>query len=220
MIKANSNNCQHITNNDDADLSASILDDVSKLCRAADQTRPIPATGSALRDSFFAELDTIEAPAITANFMVTAETPAEVIAALSPAKPESVAIAAVRHYNNSTEAKALREANKAHGHTAQRNAEIDELRTGQGREYHNTTKRAAYAAVIEKTEGRSVRAYTKHETDEDRDTARKERDSIAKRERTANMTPAQKKEESRKRQIRRENAKKREQQALIDQALF
>lgn len=220
MNKANIDNCQQNMNSENAELSVSILDDLSKLCTSTHQNQPIHVTGSEIREGIFAELDSVEAPAVTVCFMITPETPVEVIAALSSTKPESAAIAAVRQYNNSPEAKALHDANKAHGHTAQQNDGIDTWRKGEGREYHNELKRAAYADTIMEMEEREVRGYTKHESDEDRDTARKERDKIAKRKRTENMTPAEKKEESHKRRVRRENAEKRKLQALIDQALF
>lgn len=196
MINASNDNCQQIMNNDDTDLSVSNLDDATELRRAADHSTPIPV--------------------VTTCFMAMPEA----LTNIDSSKAVSSAIAAVIRYNNSPEIKAKQEAKKALDQLIKQNAEIDEWRKGEGREHYNGCNRAAYAVLIEETEGRGVRAYINHESDEARATARQEQNKTAQKKRTASMTPAQKKEASRKRQLRREKAKKRKQQALIDQALF
>lgn len=157
------------------------------------------------------------ADSITTNFAVTPETPAEIVAAIP--KKESAAMAAVRRYNSSSEAKALREANRKHGLTAQRNRKIDESRKGEGREYHNLAKRVSYAEKIIETENRPVRDYKHHETTEDRVAARQAKDKAAQKVRRSEMTPEQKKQESEKRKARRYAEKERKKQALIDNAI-
>lgn len=154
---------------------------------------------------------------ITTNFAVTPETPAEIVSTLS--KKESAALAAVRRYNNSLEAKALMKANQTDGRTAKRNKEIDQDRKGEGREYHNLAKRVSYAEKIIETENRPVRAYKHHETTEDRIAARQARDKAAQKVRRSEMTLEQKKQESQKRKARRDAEKERKKQALIDNAI-
>lgn len=157
------------------------------------------------------------AETISTNFAVTPETPAEIVAVIP--KKKSAAIVAVRRYNSSSEAKALREANRKHGLTAQRNRKIDESRKGEGREYHNLAKRLSYAEKIIETEKRPVRDYKHHETTEDSVAARKAKDKAAQKVRRSEMTPEQKKQESEKRKARRYAEKERKKQALIDNAI-
>lgn len=171
-----------------------------------------------LKNNEIPKEDKHQATTIETHFLITPETPTEAISSLN--KPESAAIAAVRRHNNSPEAKALYEANKANGHGAQRNTEINAWRKDEGRQFHNEIKRAAYADTIRETEDRPVRSYEYHNTHENRAKARQEQNNAAQKKRREMLTPEEKKLENEKRAQRRQVAKARKAQALIDNSIF
>lgn len=102
------------------------------------------------------------------------------------------------------------------GHTSQIYDEIDEYRkTPEGKESRSLIRKNKRFLEALK-EGREIKPRRSKLTPEQRQEDNCNRQANHRKK----MTPAEKKEASRKRQIRRENEKKRKQQALIDQALF
>jgi hypothetical protein len=225
MNKVIADNCQQIVDDEDPTMFVSNSDEIASFCRDQDRARSLPENGQAIRDSILAELDSIEAPAIEAGFVVTCNTPAPVLEALPPEivaalddfelsgeepSSESAAVRAAREKRASPEAIALHEANKAHGHIKQAQDDIDAHRKGEGRDQHNEDKRNNYAAHIFATEGREIRAHNRYATDEARLDARKRGNANSSQKRRDSMTPEQKKAESAKASERRRERKARE----------
>ncbi len=203
MNSDNPKDCQRGVDNKNDLLSVSIVE-------ATDIAHSMSGADRAIME----ELDSI-----VAEFVATPATPADAIDQLPPeyaaaladfeidepvtAHPaESAAVRAARAKLSSPEAKALLAANKAHGHTMQAMDAIDaHRRTPEGKKSYNAAQRAKYA------EGRAVRDYQHHATDEERAFARKESNLVAQKKRRDAMTPEQKKAENKKRSARRRAAK-------------
>lgn len=209
MNSDNPKDCQRSVDNKNDQLSVGIVQasDISQSMSGADM-----AIVEEL-DSIFAEL--VATPATPTEVME--HFPREYAAALADFEiddteqdqpTETAAIRAARAKLASPEAKALMAANKAHGHTAQAMDAIDAYRrTPEGRESYNARRKLERHENIREAEGRDVRNYRRHATEEDRILARRQDKKAEQKDRRDNMTPEQKKAENEKRSARRREAK-------------
>jgi hypothetical protein len=178
----------------------------------------------AVADEVMAAIDAIAREVLDAEFVVTVDTPSEVVQAALPSfsvsPVSSAAIEAARLRANSAEAQELKSLNKKHGFKAQAMGAIDAHRAKEGRDAYNQKRREEYATAIYQAEGRDVRDYTKRATKEEKVEARQVKSRMAKKCKRDQLTPEEKRAENAARSERRRKRRERERAALLDEALF
>ncbi|WP_457586105.1 hypothetical protein [Ensifer canadensis] len=208
--------CQQSVDSDDGDLSVTSMDDWSDIVSNVAPARPV----SAIAEDALAEIDAIP---VTAELMLTLETPKEVVRAAIAAEDEAKLDAVLatldlsgtpdqprRHrelsklYNDTYRADI--EHHRRTGHIKQGLDAIDEWRTTpEGKEHRKLTrKEKRHLKALE--EGRVIKPRRSGLTDEQR--KRSEADRQAKHRTTIPVA-----DQSAGRQERRENAKQRDKDA-------